>query len=495
MKRWITVLVLFLLLLIVGGCKQAPKVKSSIPPINNIKMQVAPKGDEMQVQKVNIVLYFVNKEKNKLVTQVREVQLLKNQSLAEASIKELLKGPGNANPDLRSIFPEGTSLKKLGQSENIATVSFSSKLKEAKDIDELIVRMAVVNTLTEIDDIKYVSILIEDQELGFQGKPYGPMVKFNDDIQTLWADLQQQNTKNEKPITVKKNITLYFQDQAAKFLLPEIRNVDISGNEYAATIINELIKGPKDNTKDATLPNNLKLVTPPKVEVDAEGKKMMSLNFTKEFLRSMQSGSIQQMLSLGSIVTSITELISDVAYITIDIDGKPISSFIEHAYLKDEKLQKDEFHSFIGKRLVLYFANRDASALVIVHRAVPEADMRYARMILEELMKGPLPSENVDSQMVFTKKVHPNDIKGISIEGDLVKLNFSQNFAKALQGRGSAGEIMTVFSIVNSMTELPNIMRVQFFIEGKILESLGGHISITEPLIRNPGIITVDTNE
>lgn len=76
-----------------------------------------------------------------------------------------------------------------------------------------------------------------------------------------------------------------------------------------------------------------------------------------------------------------------------------------------------------------------------------------------------------------------------------MKLNFSQNFAKTFQGRGSAGEIMTVFSIVNSMTELSNIKRVQFFIEGKTLESLGGHISITEPLIRNPGIIIVDTNE
>jgi len=44
---------------------------------------------------------------------------------------------------------------------------------------------------------------------------------------------------------------------------------------------------------------------------------------------------------------------------------------------------------------------------------------------------------------------------------------------------------MTLYSIVNSLTEIPPIKGVQILIEGKQRESLTGHIDISMPFLRD----------
>ena len=67
------------------------------------------------------------------------------------------------------------------------------------------------------------------------------------------------------------------------------------------------------------------------------------------------------------------------------------------------------------------------------------------------------------------------------------------NFSKELQTKhwgGSAGEIMTIWSLVASLTqaEPPEsaspISKVQILIEGKTVETLAGHYDISKPLVR-----------
>ena len=52
---------------------------------------------------------------------------------------------------------------------------------------------------------------------------------------------------------------------------------------------------------------------------------------------------------------------------------------------------------------------------------------------------------------------------------------------------------MLVYSIVNTLTEMPTIRRVQFFRAGQSIEKLSGYLYMTTPFMRNPGIIKEDS--
>ena len=49
---------------------------------------------------------------------------------------------------------------------------------------------------------------------------------------------------------------------------------------------------------------------------------------------------------------------------------------------------------------------------------------------------------------------------------------------------GSTGEEMLIGSIVNTLTDFPEVQKVQILIEGASVETLSGHMDLSEPLTR-----------
>jgi spore germination protein GerM len=353
----------------------------------------APDGDEFSAQRVNVALYFPNKDKTKLVTKVKKVLLGKNETTQEIAVKELLKGPEDNN--LLGIFPEDVRLKRFSQAENIATVNFNKAFLKLEGYDEFLAIACIVNTLTEFEDIKYVSIFVDDKELGSKGKPYGPLTKAAGDIQALWANRQKEQEKEEaisqnkdSNQLTKKDVVLYFQDPMAQYLLPEVRNIQIVGTKYVTAIVNELVKGPRDARMYSSLPKDLELKNDPVIGEDKEGKKFITLNFSQELKGYVQGGATSEILSLGAIVHSITDFIPDIDYIKVLVEGETIDRITGHLSAPEGKLFKEDFLHILGKRILIYFTDKEVTGLMPVYRAVAKSDMRYARMIMEELIRG-----------------------------------------------------------------------------------------------------------
>ena len=61
--------------------------------------------------------------------------------------------------------------------------------------------------------------------------------------------------------------------------------------------------------------------------------------------------------------------------------------------------------------------------------------------------------------------------------------DFSKELCK--HGQGSYGEMMLCYAITNTLTEFPEIKRVQILIEGKKVTTISGHMDLEEPLLRN----------
>lgn len=74
-------------------------------------------------------------------------------------------------------------------------------------------------------------------------------------------------------------------------------------------------------------------------------------------------------------------------------------------------------------------------------------------------------------------------VKGVTVKDGIAYANFNQAFAK--KGQGSYNENMMVNAIVATLTELPEIKKVQILVEGKKIATISGHLDLLDPLPRN----------
>jgi spore germination protein GerM len=98
-----------------------------------------------------------------------------------------------------------------------------------------------------------------------------------------------------------------------------------------------------------------------------------------------------------------------------------------------------------------------------------------ARAALEELISGELPAGCTRPLPAGTT------LRGIRADNGLVTADFSPELASNFQG-GSDNEGVAVYAIVNTLTSLPGVKQVQILVDGKPIDSIGGHLDVSGPL-------------
>lgn len=129
----------------------------------------------------------------------------------------------------------------------------------------------------------------------------------------------------------------------------------------------------------------------------------------------------------------------------------------------------------------VYFGTHDARYLVAeIHQV--KAGPQVMQKALEKLVTGPRSTDLVAVVPKATK------VKSVVVRDRMAVVDFSEELVKRGFG-GSATEILAVAAIVNTLTEFPDVERVQILVEGKKVSTLFGHIDVYDPLSRSPGII------
>ncbi|HPT83688.1 MAG TPA: GerMN domain-containing protein [Limnochordia bacterium] len=70
---------------------------------------------------------------------------------------------------------------------------------------------------------------------------------------------------------------------------------------------------------------------------------------------------------------------------------------------------------------------------------------------------------------------------GYRQSGETLYVSFSHHLVTNHPG-GSTGEILTVYSIVNSLTDLDGIEQVQILVENQVIDTLAGHLNLQRAL-------------
>jgi len=128
-------------------------------------------------------------------------------------------------------------------------------------------------------------------------------------------------------------------------------------------------------------------------------------------------------------------------------------------------------------KIKVYFPNNDATKLVAVDKTVKVAGTTKYKAAMDALMEG------TDDSKLTTVIPKQAKLLGVTVNGDTAKVDFDKGLIKHFNG-GSTGEEFLVGSIVNTLTDFPEIKKVQITIDGRNVETLKGHMDVSKPLSR-----------
>ena len=125
----------------------------------------------------------------------------------------------------------------------------------------------------------------------------------------------------------------------------------------------------------------------------------------------------------------------------------------------------------------VYYPKNDGMGLVADSRTVKLGGEDKYTAALKSLLAGTTEKGQTN---VFPKHVK---LRSVKVQDGVATVDFSKELQKNFNG-GSTGEEMLVGSIVNTLTDFPEVKKVRIRIEGEDVETLSGHMDLSEPLPR-----------
>ncbi len=424
-----------------------------------------------------LVLYFpgVN-DTETLYSERRSVGVSSASSLVDAAINALLAGPRDET--LYAIIPSDVRLEMTEQSANLVTVHLSEELLSLDERQLLLAKISIVNTLTSIPGVEYVTLMCNEKEVTIMGYTSGPEGMFSGTLDEKIQQIEQAVLMGSQ----SRTITLYFQDGSNDYLLPEVRTVTDT-QDMATTIMTELLAGPADTRCTPVFSEGVTLLEPPTLMQNELGQSVLTVNISTDPAFWTESSG-RKMIRIGSIVLSILNNMPDVDYVSVRMDSTSVDRYVLG---KSGNLSSSLFRDLVGDTITLYFPDETSQGLVQVQRSVDQSSVGRPRQILYELLEGPtsLESENAAPLAAGWKNV---DILGIRIQNGLLTVNLSQDALDALFALEKNQQYTCIYAIVNSLCQAQGVNRVRFTVEGHSIES-GGEIALSSPLMPNIGLV------
>lgn len=273
--------------------------------------------------------------------------------------------------------------------------------------------------------------------------------------------------------TIKVNLFFPTTDNSAlKMEEREIRVVD--GAILKASVL-ALAEGPKTAGLRNPIPEGTKILG---ISIH---DKVAVVDFTGEFLHT---NGLEEVTARLSVVNTLTQ-IAGIEKVRLHIDGEEMigPSGMPLGDMEPAVLNADGTPA-AGRIMTatLYFSDSQAEYLVGEKRdvTVNEGDKPEAAVI-RELFKGPQTDDLWDAIPEGTKLLSVNTKDG------LCTIDLSGEFVDNSPG-GTASERMAIYSVVNSLTSLEGVKKVQFLINGKKRE-IYTHMIFDKPIARDNDII------
>lgn len=265
-------------------------------------------GKQEQVDRSQIYnIYALNKDETKIISNEYTVQSTEQEALIEELLQQLTTVPGK----LEYKAPLAGSFKLLNYSleEGQLILNFDAAYKVQPVTTEVLVRAAVVRTMTQVEGIEYVSFQVMAEPLtDATGNVIGIMS----------ADMFIDNAESEINSHEKVKVRLYFANETGDKLIEMNRTLVYSNSANISMerlVVEQLIGGPTEQVKDTVFPT----INPSTKIVSVTVKDgTCYVNLNESFLN--QTYNVTSEVTIYSIVNSLVEL-PNVNRVQIVING------------------------------------------------------------------------------------------------------------------------------------------------------------------------------
>ncbi|MCI8704118.1 MAG: GerMN domain-containing protein [Anaerotignum sp.] len=275
-------------------------------PCSVLVYETSQTKDESTIQ----LYYMMNDGKMKPVG--RNVTFTEN--ALEETLAMLRDGPKMDGAS--ASIPEDVEFLSAEMDGKTAIVNVSRGYYRLENVREVVCRSSIVWTLTSLEGVEDVKILVDGQPLHKKsGEEYGLMNR-----QNILIDSVIFAEPTEYAI-----LKLYFANQDGTDLVVEERVVEVNTNQAREkTILEQLIAGPLEEGCYATIPAETKIRD---VTITNDGTCYVDLS--QEFVAKHNSGAASELVMVYSIVNSLCEL-ETVEKVQFLINGEKLKDYDGH---------------------------------------------------------------------------------------------------------------------------------------------------------------------
>lgn len=216
---------------------------------------------------------------------------------------------------------------------------------------------------------------------------------------------------------------------------------------------------------------------------------LLTLDFDERY-RELQG--TREVLVRAAIVRTLVQ-IAGVERIAFTIEGEQLAdsngvavgtmaadTFIENA--------GNEINAYEKVNLRLYFASEDGSLLVEENQrnVVYNSNISLEKLVVEKLVEGPKAAGAYPTINPLTK------IIGVTVKDGICYVNLNEDF---LSQPYDVTANVTIYSITNSLVELPNVNKVQISVNGDTNISYRENVSLNNVFERNLDLLSTGQAE
>ena len=272
------------------------------------------------------------------------------------------------------------------------------------------------------------------------------------------------------------DLLVYYLDKNETGLKEEWYVAEQSAGSEQVTELLEKLRMPSTEGYLAAIPET---VGAPEVSMGVNG--LVTLMFDESY--STVSG-VREVLMRAAIVKTLcqAEKVDSVEFYVVGqplMNGQnmPVGIMKETDFI-DSTGPETNYYQYLYA--TVYYANKEGTALCASNLKIPYTDSESEEeIVLQQLIDGPI------TETMYPVLEQDTKILSVSTKDNVCTVDFSKDFLKKLP---EVSEEVVIYSVVNTLAELPGVYQVQFLVEGK-QEKTYQKMELSVPYERNLNII------
>lgn len=266
-----------------------------------------------------------------------------------------------------------------------------------------------------------------------------------------------QNKKVNTEDAADTGCSVYYLNQdLTEIGAVKVNSITLSGNTEADidVLIRQLAAAPDSVGYRAILGHGVTL----KNYSVSSGSLVM--NFGSDYLKMSKT---EEVLFRASLVQTLTQ-VKTVKYVMFNVDGstllddngEPVGIMRSSSFIDDTGT---EINSYSKAKLKLYFTDRQGQHLIETDEdVVYSSNMSLEKLVVEKLIEGPQTDD------VYPTIAPDTKLLSVTVKDSICYVNFDAGLADKPY---DVAENVVIYSIVDSLSELMDVDKVQILIEGR----------------------------